>query len=78
MTQLAQERLIAGLMGVAIMEVAFAETVDDVKSRKAFGQALWDMQHTKLELAEAATDVLVSRKSSAVATSSVRDMFGIR
>jgi alkylation response protein AidB-like acyl-CoA dehydrogenase len=41
--------------GVAVLESAVAETVNYTKDRHAFGQALFDLQHTRFELAECAT-----------------------
>jgi acyl-CoA dehydrogenase len=55
MNQLRQERLVIGLQGVAAMETALAETVRYTKNRQAFGAPLFDMQHTRFELAEVAT-----------------------
>ena len=55
MNQLRQERLVIGLSAVAAMETALDETVRYTKSRHAFGAPLFDMQHTRLELAELAT-----------------------
>jgi alkylation response protein AidB-like acyl-CoA dehydrogenase len=55
MTQLSQERLIIGLQAVAATETALAETVKYTKTRQAFGGSLFDMQHTRFELAELAT-----------------------
>ncbi|MCW2542871.1 MAG: fadE [Frankiales bacterium] len=55
MNQLRQERLIIGLQAVGAMETALAETIRYTKDRQAFGAPLFDMQHTRFELAECAT-----------------------
>jgi len=61
MTQLAQERLVIAVSAVAGMEAAVAITLDYVKQRQAFGQALFDFQNTKFTLAECATTAHVAR-----------------
>ena len=61
MAQLAQERLIIAMGGVAAMETAIEETVSYVKSRRAFGQTIFDFQNTKFTLAECATVAHVAR-----------------
>jgi len=61
MTQLAQERLVIAVSAVAGMEAAVAVTLDYVKQRQAFGQALFDFQNTKFTLAECATTAHVAR-----------------
>jgi alkylation response protein AidB-like acyl-CoA dehydrogenase len=61
MTQLAQERLIIGLAAVCAMERALAETVRYTKEREAFGAPVFDMQHTRFELAAVATITHVAR-----------------
>ncbi|MAN61278.1 MAG: acyl-CoA dehydrogenase [Parvibaculum sp.] len=61
MQQLASERLQIGLQGVAMMEAALEQTVDYVKERKAFGQAVMDFQNTQFKLAEAKTKTTVAR-----------------
>jgi acyl-CoA dehydrogenase len=61
MTQLAQERLVIAVSAVAGMEAAVAVTLDYVKQRQAFGQALFDFQNTKFTLAECATTAHVGR-----------------
>lgn len=55
MNQLNQERLIIGLQGVSAMERAVTETIAYTKDRQVFGAPLFDLQHTRLELAEVAT-----------------------
>jgi acyl-CoA dehydrogenase len=61
MTQLAQERLVIAVSAVAGLEAAVAVTLDYVKQRQAFGQALFDFQNTKFTLAECATTAHVAR-----------------
>jgi len=61
MTQLAQERLVIAASAVAGLEAAVAVTLDYVKQRQAFGQALFDFQNTKFTLAECATTAHVAR-----------------
>ncbi|MCR1784916.1 acyl-CoA dehydrogenase family protein [Nocardioides carbamazepini] len=61
MTQLAQERLIIGIVATAIMEAALETTVDYVKSRGAFEQTIWDFQNTKFTLADVSTEVHIAR-----------------
>lgn len=58
---LAQERLSIGLTGLASSEAALGWTVDYVKERRAFGQALASFQNTKFVLAEVATEISVTR-----------------
>jgi acyl-CoA dehydrogenase len=55
MNQLMQERLVIGLQGVAAAETALAETIAYTKQREVFGKPVFDMQHTRFELAECAT-----------------------
>jgi acyl-CoA dehydrogenase len=61
MGDLPYERLIIGLCAVAAMEGALAATLDYVRDRKAFGQAVGDFQNTKFKLAEVATITKVAR-----------------
>jgi acyl-CoA dehydrogenase len=61
MTQLAQERLVIAVSAVAGLEAAVAVTLDYVKQRQAFGQALFDFQNTRFTLAECATTAHVAR-----------------
>lgn len=61
MTQLAQERLIIGVMAVASMETALRETVAYTKQREAFGQRIFDFQNSKFVLAEVATTAHIAR-----------------
>lgn len=61
MRQLPQERLLIGVVAVAAMERALAETVRYTKTRRAFGGVLFDLQHVRFELAECATLVHAAR-----------------
>lgn len=61
MTELPYERTILGVSGVAMIERALALTVEHTRERKAFGQALLDMQNTKFVLAEVKTEATVAR-----------------
>lgn len=58
---LAQERLSIGLFGLAAARAALDWTVDYVKERKAFGQALAGFQNTKFVLAEVSTEIEVTQ-----------------
>lgn len=61
MNQLPRERLTVGVMATAAMERAVNLTVDYVKEREAFGQALLDFQNTQFQLAECKTEAHISR-----------------
>ncbi len=61
MQQLPQERLNIAVQGVAAMEVALDETINYVKERKTFGQAVMDYQNTQFKLAECKTETTVAR-----------------
>src|SRR5512141_1888995 len=61
MKELPQERLIVAVHAVAMMERALALTIDYVKQRKAFGQAIIEFQNTQFELAECKTDATVAK-----------------
>jgi alkylation response protein AidB-like acyl-CoA dehydrogenase len=61
MRQLAHERLVVAVWGVAVLERAVEETVRYTKDRTAFGSALFDMQNTRFELAECATIARIAR-----------------
>jgi acyl-CoA dehydrogenase len=61
MTELPYERTIVGVCGVASIERAIRLTVEHAKERKAFGQALIEMQNTRFVLAEARTEAFVAR-----------------
>ncbi|KQQ87500.1 acyl-CoA dehydrogenase family protein [Massilia sp. Leaf139] len=61
MTELPYERTIIGVAGVAAIERALQLTVEHTKERKAFGQALIEMQNTRFVLAEIKTEATVAR-----------------
>ncbi|MDO8650777.1 MAG: acyl-CoA dehydrogenase family protein [Undibacterium sp.] len=61
MTELPYERTILGVGGVASIERALRLTVEHTKERKAFGQALIEMQNTRFVLAEIKTEATVAR-----------------
>jgi acyl-CoA dehydrogenase len=61
MGDLPYERLIIGVTALAAMEGAYQITLDYVRERKAFGQAVADFQNTKFRLAEIATQIKVGR-----------------
>jgi acyl-CoA dehydrogenase len=61
MKELPQERLIVAVHAVAMMEHALELTIDYVKQRKAFGQAIIEFQNTQFELAECKTDATIAK-----------------
>jgi acyl-CoA dehydrogenase len=61
MAELPYERTIVGVAGVASIERALDLTVTHARERKAFGQALIDMQNTRFVLAECKTEATVAR-----------------
>ena len=61
MYDLPYERLIIGLTALAAMEGAYEATLQYVRERKAFGQAIADFQNTRFKLAEVATEIQVGR-----------------
>jgi acyl-CoA dehydrogenase len=61
MSELPYERTIVGVAGVACIERALELTVAHARERKAFGQALIEMQNTRFVLAEAKTEATVAR-----------------
>jgi acyl-CoA dehydrogenase len=61
MSELPYERTIIGVAGVASIERALALTVEHARNRKAFGQALIEMQNTRFVLAEIKTEATVAR-----------------
>ena len=61
MNQLPRERLIIAAVSVAAMEAALEQTIDYVKERKAFNQAVIEFQNTKFKLAEQKTHTKIAR-----------------
>ncbi|GAB3398894.1 acyl-CoA dehydrogenase family protein [Massilia agilis] len=61
MTELPYERTLVAIVGVASIERALELTVAHARERKAFGQALIDMQNTRFALAEIKTEATVAR-----------------
>ena len=59
MQQLPQERLAIALTSMAAAQRAFDITVDYVRNRKAFGQAIGDFQNTRYKLADLKTELSV-------------------
>jgi len=61
MTELAWERLIIAVRAVATCEVALEWTVAYARDRKAFGQALLDMQFNRFKLADRSAQTQMAR-----------------
>ena len=61
MTQLAQERLIQAIRGVASSEAALRWTIAYVAERRMFGHTLGEFQNTRFQLAELHAEVLSQR-----------------
>jgi len=61
MTELPYERTILGVCGVAAIERALQLTVEHTRERKAFCQALIEMQNTRFVLAEIKTEATIAR-----------------
>lgn len=61
MTELAQERLVVGLGAISAAEAALQKTINYVKERQAFGKAVADLQNTRFQLAQIATEIAVGR-----------------
>jgi len=61
MNELPYERTILGVAGVAAIERALRLTVEHTRERKAFGQALIEMQNTRFVLAEIKTEATIAR-----------------
>jgi acyl-CoA dehydrogenase len=59
--RLAEERLMTGVVAVAAMEQAVADTIAYTRDRHAFGQSVLDFQNTRFRLAEARTEAVVCR-----------------
>ncbi len=61
MKELAWERLQIAIAGLASAEAALQSTIDYVRQRKVFGQAVFDFQTTKHKLAEMKTEIQIGR-----------------
>jgi acyl-CoA dehydrogenase len=61
MKNLQQERLCVGVGSMASCRRALDDTLDYVKERKAFGQAIASFQNTQFKLAELATEVEIGQ-----------------
>ena len=61
MRQLPQERLAIAVGAVAQAEYAVELAIAHARDREAFGGTLWDLQNTRMVLAECATEVRVAR-----------------
>ncbi len=61
MDKLQQERLIVGISAQVAAEEMLRMTIDYVKNRKAFGQAISQFQNTQFTIAELATEVEIGR-----------------
>lgn len=61
MTELPYERTILGVVGVAAIERALKLTIEHARERRAFGQALIEMQNTRFVLAEIKTEATIAR-----------------
>jgi acyl-CoA dehydrogenase len=61
MADLPYERLVIAVMAVAAMEGAYESTLAYVRERRAFGEPIVSMQHTRFNLAEIATEIQVGR-----------------
>lgn len=61
MTELPQERLIVATAAIGMIERALALTIDYVKQRKAFGQAIIEFQNTQFVLAECKSEATIGK-----------------
>jgi acyl-CoA dehydrogenase len=61
MDRLVEERLMASVASVAMIDRALTMTIQYVKDRKAFGQRVIDFQNTRFKLAEGKTEAMVVR-----------------
>jgi alkylation response protein AidB-like acyl-CoA dehydrogenase len=58
---LAEERLLGAVQYLAAAEAAFDVTIDYVRERKAFGQAIADFQNTRFKLADMRTQIDIAQ-----------------
>ncbi|QPC86717.1 acyl-CoA dehydrogenase [Mesorhizobium sp. NBSH29] len=61
MQQLPQERLLIGAQAISMIERALAVTIDYVRQRHVFGNAVIDFQNTQFKLAELKTEATIGR-----------------
>ena len=61
MTELPQERISVGLLGLAAAEGALSETIKYVNERQAFGKAISQFQNTRFKMAEMKTETEMAR-----------------
>jgi alkylation response protein AidB-like acyl-CoA dehydrogenase len=61
MTELPWERLQIAISAIAVAEAALAWTIDYVRERKAFGQAVIEFQNTRFKLAELKSEIQIGR-----------------
>jgi acyl-CoA dehydrogenase len=61
MSGLVQERLIVAVRAIATCEAALEQTIAYTKSRKAFGERIFDFQNTRFTLADLVTEVQIAR-----------------
>ena len=62
MTNLPSERLSIGIAGIAGARATFADTLQYVKDRKAFGQPIGSFQHNRFVLAELDTELEIGEQ----------------
>ncbi len=61
MGELPQERFTIAVSAAARLEVCLEQTLDYVKSRKAFNQTVWDFQNTRFKLADIKAQAVAAR-----------------
>jgi acyl-CoA dehydrogenase len=61
MDGLVQERLVVAVRSAVLAEVAVDQTIEYTKTRRAFGQTVFDFQNTQFKLAEMSADVEAAR-----------------
>ena len=61
MAELVQERLLSAIRAMGTCEGALDATVDYTRTRRAFGQAIFDFQNSRFVLAELAAQIQVGR-----------------
>ena len=61
MHNLPQERLLIGLSAFVAAEEIFAQTLEYVKSRKAFGRSIGSFQNSRFKMAEMKTELMIGR-----------------